>query len=505
MLMSDAITSQSAPIETARTSVIVIVALLYLAALVGISIWASRRTRTAEDFFVAGKGIGLFALTVASVSTTVSGFAFIGGPGLFYSVGLGALYIVLSASVTNVMGAWVLAKRMRLLGEVRPMLTVPDAIGARYDSRAAQGLSAIAILVGVIGYMATNALAMGVVLQAIFGVQLTHGVWIGMGITIAYSMAGGILAGIYNDVLQGALMAVASILVFVVVLQLGHGIGGHSRAILAVDPAFLSPFGKMTPLAALSLFFVFTIGSLGQPAQLHKYYMLRDPRQLRWYPLLKTVGLIVVLLLYFGVGLSVKALVSGGQLAPLAKPDDATPAFLLHFTPTLLAALVFSGVAAATMSITNSFMNIGAAAITHDLPLALGITVRNKLLVGRIATLVISLLAIALASLSRTTIAFLAIFGYGLFASTLVPSLAIGLNWRGATRAGAIASICTGLSVTLVCETLVFFKLLTMPVGVSIAGLSLLASLLIFFVTSWVTRHSAAATLADDIRVVMDV
>nr|MCU0623912.1 hypothetical protein [Gemmatimonadaceae bacterium] len=262
---------------------IVGVALVYLALIAAIGTWAARRTRTERDFFVAGSGIGLLALTVASVSTSVSGFVFIGGPGLFYGAGLGALYISLSASITNVIGACVLAKRMRLLGEVRPMRTVPDAIGVRYRSPAAQGLAAIAILVGIVGYMATNALAMGVVLDAIFGVGLVPGIWLGMGITLAYSVAGGILAGIYNDVLQGTLMAIASVAVFVVVLRLGDGLAGHARAILAVDPQFLGPFGRMAPLQALSLFFVFGLGSLGQPAAIHKYYMLRDPRQLRWY------------------------------------------------------------------------------------------------------------------------------------------------------------------------------------------------------------------------------
>src|SRR5690349_2258992 len=204
---------------------IIAVALAYFAVVVLISVWATRRTRTASDFFVAGHGIGLIALTVASVSTSVSGFAFIGGPGLIYSIGLGAMYIVLPASVTNVMGAWVLAKRMRLLGEARGLMTVPDAIGARYRSPAAQALSGIAILVGIIGYMATNALAMGVVINAIFGVGLGWGIWIGMGVTLAYSASGGILAGIYNDVFQGTLMAIASVLVFVFVLELAGGLG----------------------------------------------------------------------------------------------------------------------------------------------------------------------------------------------------------------------------------------------------------------------------------------
>src|ERR1700704_2801284 len=147
-------------LPSAARPAVVAVGVVYFAVIVAISVWASRRTRTASDFFVAGKGIGLVALTVASVSVSVSGFAFIGGPGFIYAVGLGAMYIVLPAAVTNVMGAWVLAKRMRLLSEARNLLTVPDAIGARYRSRSAQGLSAIAILVGIVGYMATNALAM---------------------------------------------------------------------------------------------------------------------------------------------------------------------------------------------------------------------------------------------------------------------------------------------------------------------------------------------------------
>ncbi|MGH9419011.1 MAG: sodium:solute symporter family transporter, partial [Thermoanaerobaculia bacterium] len=181
---------------------VIAVGAAYFAVIVAISVWAARRTKTASEFFVAGQGIGLIALTVASVSTSVSGFAFIGGPGLIYTVGLGAMFIVLPASVTNVMGAWVLAKRMRLLGEARNLITVPDAIGARYRSPFAQGLAGIAMLVGIIGYMATNALAIGVVVNAIFGVGVGWGIWIGMGITLAYSVSGGILAGIYNDVFQ---------------------------------------------------------------------------------------------------------------------------------------------------------------------------------------------------------------------------------------------------------------------------------------------------------------
>lgn len=496
---------QTAGLPPLTQPTIVAVAVVYFAVVAAIGAWATRRTRTARDFFVAGQGIGLFTLALAAMSATLSGFAFIGGPGLVYTIGLGAMFIILPASVTNALSAWVLAKRMRLLGEVRELMTVPDAIGARYRSRLAQGLSAVAILIAVIGYMATNVLALGLVIDAVFGIGLGWGIWLGTGIVLAYSVAGGILAGVYTDVFQGSLMAFASVLVFVFALDAGGGMGAISRTIVAADAAFLGPWGKMTPLAAISFYFVFGLGALGQPHVVHKFYMLKDPRRLKWYPLVVTLALIVATLLYFGVGVAVKALVAGGDLAPLANPDEATPLFLLRYTPVLLAALVFSGVTAAIMSTVNSFMSIGAAAATHDIPVALGKRVENELFWGRASTVLISIAAAAVAQLSGKLVAFLGIFGWGLFASTLVPALAIGLNWEGATREGAVASIATGLGITLVFETLAYFRVYTFPTGVSVSGISLVLSILVFFVVSWLTRRGAEAALDPDVRLVMEV
>lgn len=485
------------------TPVMIAVALAYFATVAAIGIWAARRTRTADDFFLAGRGIGLFALAIAAMAATLSGFAFIGGPGLVYSLGLGAIFIVLPAGLTNTMTGWTLAKRMRLLGEARNLITVPDAIGARYRSSFAQGLAGVAMLVAIVGYMATNVLALGLVISAIFGCSLTIGIWIGSGVTLAYSAAGGILAGIYTDVFQGLLMAAVSLLVFGFVLDVGGGLSGISRTILAADPGFLSPWGRIAPLTALSFFFVFSVGAIGQPHVIHKFYMLKDPARLKWYPALMTLALVVTLLLYFGVGVIAKALTVRGELA-LARPDDATPEFLLHFTPPILAALVFSGVAAAIMSTVNSFLNVAAAVVAHDLPIALGRKPASGLRVARLATVLLALLAALVAQLSGSLVAFLGIFGFGLFASTLVPALVIGLNWEGATREGAIASIATGLVFTLVFETLGYFNTWKLPTGVTVSGASLALSFLMFFTVSWLTRARAAGQLDDDVRTIIN-
>jgi Na+/proline symporter len=233
--------------------------------------------------------------------------------------------------------------------------------------------------------------------------------------------------------------------------------------------------------------------------------MLRDPLQLKWYPLLKTLGLVLVLLLYFAVGVGVKSFVTSGRMTALTSPDQATPSLLLTVTPLLLAALVFSGVAAATMSAVNAFINIGAAVVTHDLPIAFGRRVKNELAWGRAATVVIAIAAALVAQYSGAMVAFLGIFGWGLFASTLVPALAVGLNWEGATPIGAIASIATGLIVTLSLETAAYMKVFTFPAGVNASAVALVSSFLVFFFVSWLTRRTAGDAIDPDVRVIMQI
>ena len=504
---------QSAALPHVGGATTVVTMLAYFVVIAAIAIWASRRTRTSTDFFVAGRSLGTIVLGVSAMAATLSGFAFIGGPGLFYGIGATALFIVLPASLTNTMGAWVLAKPLHDLSRTHGVITIPGAIGARYDSRAAQGWSAVAILVALLGYIATNFLALGYVLDAVFGTGLSAGIWIGAAVVIGYTVAGGILAGVYADVFQGTVMAVASVAACWYALQSGGGLAEISRTIMASDATYLGPWGKGGAMTALSFFFVFGVGSLAQPHIAHKYLMARDAGQFRWYPFVMTVAMTLSLLLYLVVGVAVKAMVVKGTIPPLVRNDDAMPAFLIAAVPTALAGIVFAGVAAAIMSTVNSFLSVGAAAIMHDLPVAFGRRpagaadfrrdpntsaqdpsrepagdAASDLARGRFATLALALGAVLIAHAPGAQVAFLGVFGYGLFASTLVPALAVGLNWPGATARGAVASIVTGLSITLVGESLSYFGVYRLPAGVPWSGVALVAAMLVFFAASGARR-----------------
>jgi Na+/proline symporter len=299
-------------------------------------------------------------------------------------------------------------------------------------------------------------------------------------------------------------MAVASVGVCAVALEAGGGLASMSRTLLEADPGFLLAFGHLSPMTALGFYLLFAVGSLGQPHVIHKFMMIEDPRQLRWYPLAMTGAMTVVLLLFFAVGVTTRVLVLRGEMAPLAAPDEATPAFLLAYAPPLLAGLVFAGVLAAIMSTLNSFMNVGAAALTRDLPRALGRPLADELAVGRWTTVGLSVAAAAAAHASGTLVAFLGIFGFGLFAATLVPAVAVGLNWRGATRAGAISGLVIGLAGTVVLETLAFLEVWGLPGDLSVPVTALTLALLAFVGVSWLTRADAAAELPGDVAVVLE-
>jgi Na+/proline symporter len=473
----------------------------YFVVVGAVGIRAARRTHTAADFFVAGKGIGLWTTAIASMAATISGFSFIGGPGYVYRFGMGAMYIMLPAALTGAMGSWVLAKRMRLLAEFRGVITIPDAIGLRYTSPAAQGLAGLAILIAVIAYMAAQVLALGIVIDALFNTGVRNGIWIGALVTVAYSASGGILAGVYTDLFQGLLMACASVMVFVLTLEVGGGMRHMSTVLLDRAPALMGPWGTMTPIAALSLFFVFGVGSLGQPHVIHKFYMIRDPRKLKWLPLIVTTTIMMTVLLYFGVGIAMRTLKETGAMPDLtATSDRVTPIFLLQKAPVVLAGLVFAGVAAAIMSTVNSFMSVGAAALTYDIPKAFGrVRFESALMRGRVWTVAITIAACLIAQRSGALVIFLGLIGWGIFSSTIVPALAIGLNWEGATREGAIASIATGLVASLLLELLNYIHVVKLPAGVSASAISMVASILVFFIVSHLTRAAASGRTTDPI------
>ncbi len=518
--------------EDWRTQIVLGSVGLYMVMCIGVGIWAMRRTKSSKDFFMAGRDLGVMVTALAVFSSTLSGFGFVGGPGLIYRMGMSSFWMVVCSVIGYSMSFFVLAKRIRLFAELRDSVSLPDAVAARYGSELSRFLTALAILLGVVGYLATQILAMAIVLQDIvpevawltgvndsivaivrFVVDILHlpievrddglevFVVLSCGVLVFYCVTGGIIASVYTDLVQGFIMMIAAVLVFFAARSaLDGGFAEISRTIMADDAEAMGPWGSLGMLGCLSWLFLFGLGGMGQPHVITKMMMTRRVEDARHILPVTLAGYTLSALLWLSIGLVMRALVLQGAHPALGDSNAAASQFLQNYAHPLLAGVVFAGLFAAIMSTADGFLNIGTAAVVHDIPKAIrGRSLPHELFWARIVTVVIAVFAAFFALYSgESLIALLGAFGWGTFAAALVPTVAIGFNWKRATATAANVAIAASLTITF------GFKILgvSIPYGIDGGAISLLVSLILFFTISLASKPPS---LEPDVDAVMDL
>ncbi len=493
--------------EAARDTIILVFLAVYMLVCVGVGVWALRRTRSTHDFFMAGRNLGVMLTAFAVFSSTMSGFGFVGGPGLVYRMGMSSVWMVVCSGLGFMVSFALLGKRIRLFAELRDCISLPDVVVARYRSESVRGTVSVAILLGVMGYLATQILAMAIVLQDILrqsgvlpGISVEWCVFISCAVLVFYTVTGGIVASVYTDLIQGGVMIVAAVLVFLtVVFTYDGGFTEMNRALLADDPEAIGPWGTLGMIGCLSWFFVFGLGGAGQPHVITKIMMNKRVTDVKRILPVSVVGYFMTGLLWIGIGLVMRALVVSGAHPPLETPDAAAPQFLQQYAHPLLAGVVFAGLFAAIMSTADGFLNIGTAAVVHDLPKAIkGIAIKRELLWARVTTVVIAVVAAVFALYSGDLVALLGAFGWGTFAAALVPVVAIGLNWKRATPLAANVAVITSLLINFGLKV----TGVAMPFNIDVGAFALVVSLTLFVTISSLSKPPL---LDPDVEAVMDL
>jgi SSS family transporter len=495
-----------------RSTIILLCLGFYMVICFGVGLWAMRRTKSTKDFFMAGRNLGVLVTALAVFSANMSGFGFVGGPGLVYKMGMSSIWICLTAPLGFAVAFFLLAKRIRLIAELRDLVSLPDTVAARYKSNTTRFLTALAIMLGVMGYLATQILAMSMVLQAIlntspiFGgdVSLIMCVIISSTVMVFYSVAGGIIASVYADLIQGAIMVVASVLVFITATTaVEGGFAGMAATILKDNPEAIAPWGTLGIVGCLSWYFIFTLGVAGQPHVIIKMMMYKKISDAKRILPISVGAYAVAALLWLSIGLVMRSLVLQGNHAPLASADQAAPEFLQTCAHPLLAGIVFAGLFSAIMSTGSSFLNIGTAAFIHDMPKAFGVKkINNELFKARVTAVMITAVAAFFALYIGDLVALLGAFGWGTFAAALVPTIAIGLNWKRATPLAANVAIISSIAINFGIKMASKFGGFSVPFSVDTGAIALIVSLTLFF---GISLMSKPPKLDADIEAVMDI
>lgn len=460
--------------------------LLYLVALAAMA-WRGRRASTGDELFVAGRTLPAHVLAFTLLSTWIGSGSLFAGAGLGYRTGFAALW--------QPAGAWVgialiyfIAPRVRRIAQY----TVADILELRYGP-AARVLGTIATVVAYTTIAAFQFRAGGRLLQLAAGINPTAGTLITAAFCIGCTALAGMLSVAYLDVGNGS-MIFAGVALAVVYL-VGHA-GGGGAAFASLRPEQVTFFGLMSPLDALALFLPTMFLLLGEASMYQKFFSARDERASRravagWLAATMAVEVLLVSIAVFG------SVVKPG-LSEI-ESEAIVVRLALESLPALLGVLLLAGAAAIVVSTANSFLLTPSTNVMRDVyQRFINPAASNAQLVvyTRVTVIVLGLAGFIAGSFFPTILA-MALWAYTMYAAGITPALLAALIWPRATRRGGVASMASGMLVTLVWEVAALYRG-SYPLGLQTVYPALILSIAVLIGVSLSAEPDRSAATSNE-------
>lgn len=354
---------------------------LYLIALIVIGYVATRiLRRTLEDFYVLSRGAGLIVLFLATASTYHSAFAFLTSVAVFATTGvtfwIGAFAWTTLAGIT----AYVLGKRIYLLGKSRGYISPSDLLADRYNSELLRVITALVWAVFIVGYITVQAIGLGIIISIGSGGKISYevGALILILATSLYVAIGGLRAAYWTDVIQGIWMYLGVWLAgLLIAYKFFPSISDLFSTVREVNPKLLTL--NWTPELLAGNIIVFGVGVMILPHLWIKFYAARDTYTIKWNSALTALYLSSFYIPAMLIGLTaavlnakgVPGLLEPGFIRELTKAygsADAVMAYMIYvFTHPIIAGFLLAGAAAAAMSTLDSFLGAISLVLTRDI------------------------------------------------------------------------------------------------------------------------------------------
>ena len=438
---------------TELTGAIVVVFILYVAVMLGIGWWTSRTAHSPEQFFLADRSLKAWVTAVSSTASSESAWAVLGTVGLAYKEGLSAAWFLPGC----LLGYWInwkfLAEPLRRHSHATNAITVPDYLESRFGggSHLLRWLSVVIIFSCMMAYVGAQFTAIGKTFDSIFGIPHTLSIPIGGVIILTYTMMGGFLAVAWTDFIQGLIMVGGLVLLALVALAELGGPAGMVSAIDQVNPDTLALMGGKTLagfLGGVVGLLGIGLGYPGQPHVLNRYMAAKNEKVIRdgWWIALGWGVLMYVSAILLGL--------CGNALFPgLDDPEHLFPKAAESLLPTVLTAIVLTGVLAAIMSTVSAQIIVAASSVAHDIVHRLSRRKRTHaqlLAISRATIAVLGVGAMGIALAKTQVIFWFVLFAWSGLGASFGPLILFTLYSKNVTRQGAIAGMITGFTVTIV-------------------------------------------------------
>ena len=473
----------------------------YLLLTLLLAVWVQRRARSGasknivEEYFIGGRSMGGFVLAMTIIASYTSASSFVGGPGVAYSLGLAWVLLAMIQVPTTFLTLGVLGKRFAIIGRRLGAVTITDFLYARYRSDVVVILCSMALLVFFAASMVAQFIGGARLFQAVTGYPYEVGLIL-FGVTVVvYTAVGGFRAVVLTDALQGVVMVVASVVVFMAVLEAGGGMEQSIQTLKAIDPGLITPSGAggQVPAPMLFSFWVLVgLGILGLPQTTQRCFGYKDSRSMHNAMVMGTLIIGFLLLFMHLAGVLGRAVMPG-----LSSGDLIIPSLILELLPPFWAGVFVAGPLAAIMSTVDTMLLLVSAAIIKDLYIryslkndASRISPKKLARMSFGCTVAAGLLVFAASFNPPELLVWINLFAFGGLEAVFLWPIILGLYWKRANAAGAVFSILIGLTV------FIFLSVFKVPLG----GVHAIIPTLAFSFVAFVAGTHFGESVSPEIR-----
>lgn len=430
---------------------------LYAVGMIAIAIYTRNRSKSVNDFLLAGKkGLNGWMSAFAYGTTYFSAVVFIGYAGNFGSqYQLAAIWIGVGNAIIGSLFAWlVLARRTRAMTHRLSVKTMPEFFEKRYNSKSLKYTAAVIIFIFLIPYSASVYNGLSSLFETVFGIP-GWSIMLALAVlTAIYLFFGGYFATALSDFIQGIIMIIGVVLMVIFFLkseQVSWNISELNW--LTFNSANKGIYGDTVSLISLILMTSFGVWAL--PQTVHKYYAIRDDKHaIMQGTVISTIfALIIGFGAYFVGGLS-HFFPEVTSVAP--SPDYYVPNMLVLVIPAGLMGVIAVLILSASMSTLSSVSLASASVIAVDLykgKINKGASDKRVNWTMRILCLVFIAISVVLAILNEkfkiTAIAYLMGISWGTLAGCFIGPYVLGVLWKKVTKPAVWTSIISSLVLTV--------------------------------------------------------
>ncbi|HWO01685.1 MAG TPA: sodium:solute symporter family protein [Blastocatellia bacterium] len=463
--------------------------IIYAGLIIALGAFVSRKARTSNDFFVAGRRLGAGLIFSTLLAANIGAGSTVGATGLGYRDGLSAWWWVGSAGIGSVILALTVGPRIWRVARERNLYTVGDYLEFRYN-RTVRGLVALLLWIGSLSILAGQLIAVAWILNVVSGLSKPVGCLIAGAVITAYFTLGGLHAAARVNVVQLTVKLVGFAAALIYLVNAGHGLQEIRASVTAVLPAgqssaFFGFVGKGWP-SVLRYVVILAPSFVISPGLLQKIFGARDERAVRAGVGLNAAGLLAYAIVPILIGI-----IARGRFSELPNHELALPTLLTQALPLWLGALLLGAIFSAELSAADAVLFMLSTSLSKDL--YKGFINRRAddaqlMRIARGSAVACGVVGALLAMLLPTVISALTIF-YTLLTAALFLPLIAGLYSTRVTARAAISAMLTSVAVVVASE------LLTEGQGwwhVPGTVLGFAAGALAMFVVSFATRGSSS-------------